>query len=78
MVSHIGNQAGIPEMENGVNSLIGQNGNQLAKEILRVVRNPRLSETIGNEARFAFETHFAENVAGDRVVKLMEQAAVDF
>ena len=77
VVSHIGNQAGIPEMENGVNSLIGRNGNQLAEEILRIVRNPGLSETIGNEARSSFETHFAENVAGDRVVKLMEQAAVD-
>ncbi len=74
VVTHVGNQAGIPEMEDGVNSLIARDGKGLAQAIVRVLKTPGMSENIGDQARATFDRHFADGVAGVRVVKLMEQA----
>jgi len=74
IVSHRANALGIPELEDGVNCLLGDTPEQLAAAAWRLARDPELQATLGRGARATYERYFTPEIAGGRVIDLLEAA----
>ncbi|MBX3086092.1 MAG: glycosyltransferase family 4 protein [Anaerolineae bacterium] len=75
VVAHVANAAGIPEMKHDHNALIGHNGQELAAQIVRALKDLSLQSTLRHNARSTFEDYFKSDVAAipiaNRLVELV-------
>ena len=69
VVAHTANQAGMPEVENDRNILLGDNASDIARACLRVKNEPEIQYRIGEEARKTFETYYDANVVCDKMIQ---------
>lgn len=75
VVAHRDVAAGIPELVDGENALLGATGAQLADCVLRLAGDSILRARLAAGARATYERHFAPDVAGDAVVRELERLA---
>lgn len=75
VVAHVANREGIPELEDGVNCLLGGTGEALAKACQRVIQDPALRERLERGARHTFETQFSSTAAGGKIAEHLKELA---
>ena len=73
VVAHRANTAEAPELIDGENILIGENGAELAEAIIRALSEPGLKERIGANARQTYEQNYAAEVTGPPLVAELEK-----
>lgn len=64
VVAHQANALGIPELLDGYNCLMGENGVELAHKCVELAQNPRLARQIGAQGRKTFRQYFSLERAG--------------
>lgn len=72
VVAHVANTAGIPEMRQGENAMLGTTGRELAKALINVLQDPRSRRDIGRQGRATYERWFQP----DRAVRAIEQELI--
>ncbi len=72
VVAHRANAFGIPEMIHGENALLAEDGNDLAKSVLRALGDLSLREKLGKAGRQTYEKYFSPSAAGGRIVEELE------
>jgi len=75
IVAHEANLVGSPELSPEEDILVAKDGAGLAEAVLRALADPGLRERLGTNGRRTFEKHYAQPVAGARVVAEMERIA---
>ncbi len=76
VVSHTSNALGMPELVHEDNALLADNGADLARQVVRALRDTDLRRRLGRRARETYETKLdAAKVCG-RIVSELEQIAV--
>lgn len=75
MVAHPANVLGIPEFRHGANILLGDTGPELARQVVRALRDTQLRRALGVGARRTFEEHFHVAIAGPRLAAEVERVA---
>lgn len=73
IVAHRANCAGIPELKDGENCLLGENGVELAAACLRLREDPVLVKKIADGARATFERHFSPATAGRAIAAAVDE-----
>lgn len=73
IVAHNANCRGIPELEDGNNCLLGNNGLELAAACLRVFQDKKKRQRLECGARETYDRFFSVSVAGGRVANLIEE-----
>jgi len=73
VVAHRANHLGIPELEDGVNCLLGKTGKEIAEHCISLYHNNKRREEISINARGAFEKYFSIESAGRLIVERMEK-----
>ena len=68
VVAHRANASGIPEMQDGENSLLADTDTQLADGVSSVLRDDALRKRLSLGGRDTFEQDFFESVAGQAIV----------
>lgn len=68
VVTHLANQQGIPELEDGVNCLLSSSGRGLARKLENALRDNELRLRIQRNARNTYEKYFSEDVAAGHIV----------
>ena len=76
VVAHKANAYGMPELQNGRNSLLGSSGTELAELVARCVRDPALRLRLGRNGRETFVAGLDGKLICGRMIDLLE-AAVD-
>ncbi|MBI3457054.1 MAG: glycosyltransferase family 4 protein [Candidatus Rokubacteria bacterium] len=74
LVTHRANQAGIPELQHGVNALLAGDGEDMAEMIIEALDDGGLRDELGKNARVTYEENFAIDVAGRRLAAVMASA----
>jgi hypothetical protein len=75
VVAHDANAAGTPELEHGVNALLGPDAGGLADGVLRIAREHVLRARLEEEGRRTYERVFAPPVAAEAILGRLEQLA---
>lgn len=75
VVAHTAAAAGIPELVDGRNALLADDGSGLAAACVRIARDDALRCRLGAAARTTYEESFAPAVACDVVVRELERLA---
>ena len=75
VVAHDANASGIPELEHGVNGLLGSDAEGLAAGVLRLAREDGLRARLEEEGRAVYERVFAPPVAAEAILTRLEQLA---
>jgi glycosyltransferase involved in cell wall biosynthesis len=75
IVAHEANRKGIPELEDGVNALVGGDGASLADACARVYADPALKAALGRKARETYEAAFSLEAAGGALCRTMDELA---
>jgi len=75
VVAHSANKKGIPEMEHGVNALLGSDGAELARHCKYIFDNPSAKLEIGNRGRKTYEKFFSLEAAGGKLCEIMNSIA---
>ncbi len=75
VVAHRANAAGIPEMQQGRNSLLADTDAQLAEAVSSLLRDEVLKQRLSRGGRETFEQYFSEAVAGQAIVDELERVA---
>jgi len=73
IVAHTDSLVGIPELRHGVNSLLASDGAGLARDTIAALRDGRLRDRLGDEARRLYESAFSPPVAAGRLVQELER-----
>ncbi len=74
VVAHKANASGMPELQDGVNCLLGRSGRELALQVVRCLKEPELRIRLSRSARSTFERSLDGLKVGDRIVELAEEA----
>lgn len=69
VAAHESARAGLPEIIHEHNALLSRNGKGLAKDILRLLKEPALRERLQNNARRTYEERYAPEVAAPAQIK---------
>lgn len=69
VVTHISNTKGIPELLNGINCLIGKNGEEIGKACVQLALNKDLRDQLSKMGRLTFENYFSYSTAGLAIVE---------
>jgi glycosyltransferase involved in cell wall biosynthesis len=72
VIAHPANAAGIKELKNNDNCLLGSDGQSLAEALYKVITDTSLRQQLEKNGRQCFENFFLDEVAGARIVELME------
>ena len=72
IVSHIANQAGIPELEHNHNCLLAKNAKEIGEFIFDIYKDFELQKRLENNSKKTFNDYFSEQKAAAKIVKLME------
>lgn len=75
VVAHRANASGIPEMQDGENSLLADTDTQLAEAVSSVLRDDALKKRLSQGGRHTFERDFSEAVAGQAIVDELSRVA---
>ncbi len=75
VVAHTANAAGIPELANGVNAMLGRTGSELAGALAAVAADAALAERLAREGRATYERLFAPAVAAARIEETLTRIA---
>lgn len=75
IVAHRANAAGIPEMQDGENSLLADTDAELADAVSRALGDDALRRKLSRGGRHTFEKWFSEAVAGQVIVDELEALA---
>lgn len=75
VVAHRCEAANIPEMVDGENALLADDGAGLAAAVVRAVREPGLRERLGAAARKTYERYFSPEAAAAAIVGELERLA---
>jgi len=75
IVAHSANALGIPELEDGVNALLGTSPKELADQILRITRDDALRGRLERNARATYERSFRPPVAAAAIAQVLHQFA---
>lgn len=75
VVSHELGTAGIPELRDGENALLGGTGRELAGAVVRLAGDAELRRSLAKAARRTWEEHFAPPVASAVLLREVEQLA---
>ena len=75
VIAHQVNELGLPEMVHDHNALLGNNGRQVAEQIIRAFEDSDLRRRLRLEARNTYETQFSNQVTGDKIFSVLEQTA---
>ncbi len=75
IVAHSANALGIPELEDGVNALLGGSPGEIAAQILRVTRDDALRDRLQRGARATYEHSFSPPVAAGAIAEALRRAA---
>ena len=73
IVAHRANCKGIPELKDGYNCLLGNDGFELASACLRIYRDPELRRKLEAGSRETYDQFFSISVAGGRVAHVTEE-----
>jgi hypothetical protein len=76
VVAHASNALGIPELVHGENVLLSNDGPGLADAVLTALADPELRERLGRNGRRVYESTFAPDRAGARIVAELERVAL--
>lgn len=69
VVTHIANTKGIPELEHGVNCLLGESGSALGDACVELALNSDMQERLSKMGRTTFENYFSYSTAGAKIVE---------
>jgi glycosyltransferase involved in cell wall biosynthesis len=72
IVSHSANALGIPELEHGVNALLGTSPAELAAAVVRLRGDPELGTRLEAGARETYERFFQPGVAAAEILRLLD------
>jgi glycosyltransferase involved in cell wall biosynthesis len=75
IVAHRANASGVPEMQEGDNSLLADTDAQLADAVSRALEDEALRRRLSQGGRRTFEKWFSESIAGQAIVDEMEKVA---
>jgi glycosyltransferase involved in cell wall biosynthesis len=75
IVAHASNAAGIPELADGQNALLGRSADELAQATADALRDGERRAQLGAAGRLTFEQHFAAPVAVARLAETLERIA---
>lgn len=73
VVAHQNNVLGIPELEHGVNCLLGETGPELADAIARAARDADLRARLGAAGRQTFENRYTHGIATQELERLLDE-----
>lgn len=76
IATHAANQNGTPELKNRENAMISTSGEEMAAQIVELANNPSLRAQLEQGARRTYESSFSLETAGARIVKTLEEIAV--
>jgi glycosyltransferase involved in cell wall biosynthesis len=76
VVAHRANAAGMPEMESGVNCLLGSDATSLAEGVRVCLADRQLANRLGSEARKVYESKLRGELIGNAMIQALEQVAV--
>ncbi|MBI3306451.1 MAG: glycosyltransferase family 4 protein [Candidatus Omnitrophica bacterium] len=75
LVAHTYESANIPELVHEENCLLGSTGEELARQIVRVVRDVELRKRLQLKGRETYEKNFKSDVAAKQIVAELERLA---
>lgn len=75
VVSHRANVQGIPELAHGWNALVEGTGPELARAVIRAIKDDGLRRGLGAGARRTYEEAFAPSVAAGRIAQALGRIA---
>lgn len=75
VIAHQANASGIPEMQDGENSLLADTDAQLADAVSRALGDEALRRRLSLGGRHTFEKWFSESMAGQAIVDEIEKLA---
>ena len=75
IVTHSANALGIPELEDGVNALLGGSPEEIAAQIVRVTSDDVLRDRLERGARATYESHFCPPVAAGAIAEALHASA---
>ena len=67
VVTHKSNKKGIPELKNKFNSLISDNSEGIAKDIVKLIKNKKFKNYIGRNGRKTFEKFFSHKIFSQNI-----------
>lgn len=73
VVAHRANQKGIPELENEVNCILGDNPIELAEGIIKLYQDQDLIKKISIESRNTYEKYFSLNAVGNHFQTIINE-----
>ncbi len=71
VVAHRANAEGMPELEDGVNVLLGSTGPELARCLHTALTDPALRRRVSSAARRTFEQHYTIDVQTARLARML-------
>ena len=74
VVSHRANQYGMPALRHEDNVLLADNGNELARQVIRALRDESLRRRLGENARTTYEQEYSQTIC-EKVEELLFEAA---
>ena len=77
VVTHAASQPGLPELSDGENALVAEDGDGLAEAVLRVLGDPRLREKLGGNGRRVYESTYAPAAAGPALLAELARLVQD-
>lgn len=72
VVAHYANAKGIPELKNGENSLLADNGKDLVNHIVNIYKDNNLREKLIKNGRKTYEESFSIETAGWKIINNVE------
>ncbi len=72
IVAHHANKQGIPELQHGVNCLLGSTGEELASHCVQLLKDVSLRERIERGARETYENNYSFSTAGKALADHLE------
>ncbi len=73
VVAHSSDAVNLPEMVHEKNALVASDGDGLARAIIRALRDSKLRDQLGANARSTYEQFFAPHVAAAPIVRELEK-----